>query len=235
MSDSNVRKRESMKISRSALICAAVALLTIPALGAFDLSKYRNFSLGSSLAAVSKQAQVSPDQIKTIHKSPAMIQQFTVWPIESSDAPERSEDVQQMELSFCNGQLYNVTATYKTSATQGLTNDDMIRAISARYGVATRPDATSGPPPQASFGTADLQLASWQDAQDSVALFRSPLSDSFKLVVLSKAVQAQADAATAEALVQERDDAPQRETARIKKEADDLQALRDANLKAFRP
>jgi hypothetical protein len=66
-------------------------------------------------------------------------------------------------------------------------------------------------------------------------LSRSPLLQSFQLVVLARKLQAQADAATTEAVAQESEDAPQRETARVKKEADDAQTVRDANLKAFRP
>jgi len=224
-----------MKISPNVLISAALVLLAVPALGAQDLSKYRGFSLGSSLAVVSKQAQVPLDQISTVHQSPALIQQLTLWPFDSSDAAEGSEDVQQMQLSFCNGKLYNITVIYRTAATEGLTDDDMIRAISATYGVAIRAAIPNKPPAPLSFDSADIQLASWQDSQYSVVLSRSPFAQSLQLVVLSTTLQAQADAATAEAVAQEHADAPQRETARVKKAAEDAQALRETNLRAFRP
>jgi hypothetical protein len=224
-----------MKITQNVLIGLALALLAVPALGARDLSKYRSFSLGSSLAVVSKEAGVTPDQVRTSHQSPALIQQVSLWPIASSDTPADSQDLQQMQLSFCNGGLYSITVIYRNAATAGLTSEDMIRAISADYGVATQPAAARKPPAPFSFDSEDAQLASWQDSQYSVVLSRSPLSQSFQLVVLSKPLQAQADAAIAAAVAQDREDAPQRETARVKKEADDMQSLRDANLKAFRP
>jgi len=224
-----------MKISSNLLVCAALALLAVPALGAQDLSKYRAFALGSTLATVSKQAQVPLDQISTVHQSPALIQQLTLWPIDSSDAGEGPQDVQQMQFSFCNGKLYNITVIYRTAATEGLTNEDMIDAISSRYGVATRPPTPNNTPAPLSFDSGNIRLASWQDSQYSVVLSRSPLAPSFHLVLLSTTLQTQADAATAEAVAQERVDAPQREAARVKKEAEDAQALREANRRAFRP
>jgi hypothetical protein len=45
----------------------------------------------------------------------------------------------------------------------------------------------------------------------------------------------QAEAAIAVAAKQQRENAPHMEIARAKKEADDLEAIRLANLKAFRP
>jgi hypothetical protein len=224
-----------MKITQNLLICLALALLSVPALCAQDFSKYRNFSLGSSLAAISKQADVAADQISTIHQSPALIQQLTLWPIEASGAPSGSEAVQQMQLSFCNGGLYNITVMYRTAATEGLTTKDMIQAISANYGIATLPASDSNPPPPLSFSSVDVQIALWQDSQYSATLSRSPLSQSFRLVILSKRLQAQADAAIVEAVAQEREDAPQLASARVKKEAEDLQTLRETNIKAFRP
>ena len=44
-----------MKAVRDTVICLGVMLLYVPLLSAQDLSKYRNFSLGGSLAEVSKQ------------------------------------------------------------------------------------------------------------------------------------------------------------------------------------
>jgi hypothetical protein len=53
--------------------------------------------------------------------------------------------------------------------------------------------------------------------------------------MFSKQLNGQAEAAIAAASKQEREDAPQTEIARVKKEADDLETMRQANLKAFRP
>jgi hypothetical protein len=224
-----------MKITQNVLIGLAITLFSVPALSAQDLSKYRDFSLGSSLAVVSKQAKVVQGDVSTTHESPIPIQSVTYWPSASGDAAGDTEAVQQVELSFCNGALYSVSAVYRTSATEGLTGEDLIRAISADYGVPTRPVPDVNPPASHSFKTVDTQIAVWQDSQYSATLYHSPLSGSFHLVVVSKQLQAQADEAIAQDVVQERDDAPRRESALAKKVADDQESLRQTNLKAFHP
>lgn len=41
-----------------------------------DLSKYRNFQLGTTLPTVAKQAGANPSQAKVIHRRPALIQEL---------------------------------------------------------------------------------------------------------------------------------------------------------------
>jgi hypothetical protein len=78
-------------------------------------------------------------------------------------------------------------------------------------------------------------IALWENSLDSVALSRRGLSNSFQLVLFSKQLNGQAEAAIASAARGQREDAPQREIARVKKEADDLEAMRQTNLKTFQP
>jgi hypothetical protein len=111
----------------------------------------------------------------------------------------------------------------------------MTKAISAKYGAATSPAAGTRPATTETYGSAGETIAYWQDSRYSVTLSRSPLSDAFQLVMFSKQLNGQAEAAIAAASKEQRDDAPQREIARVKKEAADLEAARQANLKAFQP
>jgi hypothetical protein len=224
-----------MKMMRALPIALAVCLLSTPAMFAQDLSKYRTFSLGMRLAALSKQVDTTADQVSVIHQSPVLIQELTWWPIESYGSSARSEAVEQIRFSFCNRDLYKIAATYDGAATQGLTADDMVQAISATYGTAIRPPVDTNASAPLSYQSADVEVALWENSQYSVTLFRSPLSTSFQLVMLSKQLNGQAEAAIAEAVKQEHEDAPQTEIARVKKEADDLETTRQANLKAFRP
>jgi hypothetical protein len=78
-------------------------------------------------------------------------------------------------------------------------------------------------------------IARWVDAQYSVTLSRASFLNAFRLVVLTKQLKSQAEASVVEAAKQERSDAPQKEIARTKKAADDLETERQANLKVFRP
>jgi hypothetical protein len=224
-----------MKILRKFVFSLALASLAIPAISAQDLSKYRDFSLGTNLIEVSKQVDAKAADARVVAQHPALIQELSWWPVQSFESTAPVDPVQVVLFSFCNGELYRITATYDSTATRGLTDADMTKAISEKYGAATSPAAGTRPATTETYGSAGETIAYWQDSRYSVTLSRSPLSDAFQLVMFSKQLNGQAEAAIAAASKEQRDDAPQREIARVKKEADDLEAARQANLKAFQP
>jgi hypothetical protein len=224
-----------VKILRTSGMVLALALLSSPLIRAQDLSEYRNFSLGSSLATISKQLDALPAQVVLLHQSPKLIEELRWWPIESRESSARAETVEQIQFSFCDRALYKIVATYEGKATKGMTAEDMVQAVSATYGRALRPGADVSTSVTLSYSVADTQIALWENDRYSASLSRSPLMDSFQLTLLSKQLNNQAEAGIAEAVKQEAEGGPQRETARLKKEADDLAAMREANLKSFRP
>jgi hypothetical protein len=223
-----------VKIIHKSIIAVALILFSTSAISAQDLSKYRNFSLGMRLADLSKQVNATPDELTVVHQSPALIQELTWWPLPPYQSTAPAEPVQEILFSFYNATLYKIVVTYEGSATEGLTAEDMVRAVSAKYGVATVPVAEANPP-ALSYGSPGEPVAFWQDSQYLLTLSRSPLSKAFQFVMLSKQTNGQAEAAIAAAVTQEREDAPQEELARVKKEADDLEKQRQNNLKTFRP
>jgi len=46
----------------------------------------------------------------------------------------QSDTVEQILFSFYNGELYLMSVTYDQTATKGLTEEDMVKSISAKYG-----------------------------------------------------------------------------------------------------
>jgi len=78
-------------------------------------------------------------------------------------------------------------------------------------------------------------VASWEDSQYSFNLVRSSFSNAFELVIYSKRVNAEADAALAQAVKVDLQEAPQKAVERQKKEADDREVMRQRNQKSFRP
>ncbi|MGB9334192.1 MAG: hypothetical protein WCB14_04230 [Candidatus Acidiferrales bacterium] len=224
-----------MKSLRNIAIALAAILLFAPLLHAQDLSKYRSFSLETSLIEISKQVNARPADAIVMHPSPALIQELTYWPYRSYEASAPSEPVQEIAFSFYNGELYKMVVTYEGRSTQGMTPVDMVRAISAIYGDATVAAAAANPSDIGISGRTGAPIAMWGDAQHSLTLSRSLLSNAFQLVFVSRQLDAQADAAISDATKQAREDAPQKEIARAKKETDDLEAQRQTNLKVFRP
>ena len=224
-----------MDIRRNVLISLGLILLTAPLIWAQDLSKYRTFSLGTSLAEVSKQ--LGPDFKPTlIHQRPAVIQEITFWLMGgSSQSRGKVDPVSQILFSFYNGTLYRILVIYDQRATEGLTAEDMVQAVSAQYGSATRPDTDISFPTKAFYESKEKLIARWEDSQNSVNLFRSGTLDSFGLVLLSKRLDAEAEAAIIESVKLEKEEAPQKEIERQKKEADDLELARQKNKKTFHP
>jgi hypothetical protein len=224
-----------MKTLRNSILCLGVVLLASPVLRAQDFSKYRGFSLGTSVATVLKQTEKSPIDVKMIHARPALVQELTWWPPAVPGASYRADSVEQMLFSFCNGELYKISVTYDTASTQGLTSDDMVNSISAKYGPAMLLEPGPDSALTERYNDSDKGVAFWEDSQSLFKLVRSAFTNHFGLIILSKRVNAEAELAIADAVTLEKQEKPQRDADLKKKEADDLEAERLKNQKAFRP
>jgi hypothetical protein len=220
---------------RNAILSVAMILLSAPMSHGQDLSKYRNFSFGMSVGELSKQIDLKPLQTKLIPKRPVIIQQFTWWPRESSGSSLQAEWAWQVFFTFYNDELYRIVVTYNRDATDGLTAEDMVRAISAQYGAATRPDVQISFPTNELYRSTEKVIARWENSQYSINLFRSTFLNSFGLVMFSKRLNGRADAAIAESLKFEEQADLEKEIERQKKDAGNLEVVGQKNGKAFRP
>src|SRR5882762_618898 len=224
-----------MEMMRSVGISLVMILLSAPLVRGQDLSKYRDFPFGMSVADLSQQVDLRPLQTKLIQKHPLAIQELACWPRESSGSSLQADSVWQIFFSFYNGQLFRILVTYDQDATHGLTAEDMVQAISTKYGPATRPAGEISFPTNELYRSTEKIIARWEDSQYSINLVRSRFLNSFGLAMFSKRLDGEAEAAIAEAVELERQKAPQTEVARMKKEADNLEAARQKNRKMFRP
>ena len=224
-----------MKTIRSSILCFVVLLLFAPLLCAQDLSKYRHFTLGMSLTKVLERTEQRAADVKVVHDRPALIQEVTWWPPNISETSLRSDGVEQILFSFYNGELYKISVTYNPSFTEGLTEGDMVKSISAKYGPATIVPPEIGSGVDTAYDTQQKPVASWEDGQYALKLVRSFFSDVFGLVVFSKWANAQAELAIAEAVKLDEQEGPKREAERRKKQTDDLEMARQKNQKSFRP
>ena len=224
-----------MKIFSRGVLAGTMILISASMIHAQDLSKYRNFSFGSSVASVSKQVDRQPTEAQVIHQQPALIQELGWYPPMSFDSSRPAEPVAKVVFSFYNGALYRMLVVYDSSSTKGLSDEDMIRIVSAKYGVATRPAARVDFPMNPSYDATRKVIARWEDSEYSVNLIRSSGSDTFALLMFDKGLDAQAAVSIAESVELERQEAPQKEVERVKKEADDLEVERQKNIKTLRP
>jgi hypothetical protein len=165
-----------------------------------DLSSYRDFQFGMSLGAVAKQAGMNLDEAKTLHRRPALIQELW-WEHSFSGSAPRTDPVRAVVFSFCDGDLFRMVVNYDPYRTQGLTDEDMIGAISAKYGIAARPVAVS-----VFFSSSQVYndnekvIARWEDSQYSYNLYRSSNQPTFGMLIFSKRLDTLAQAAIVEAI-----------------------------------
>ena len=224
-----------MKTMRSSILCLVALLFASPLLRAQDLSKYRHFTIGMNLNRVLERTNQKMADVKVIHARPALIQELTWWPPNLPGASYQADAVEQVLLSFYNGELYRISVTYDRTSTEGLTAEDLVKSISAKYGPVTNlmlePDSAKID----SYDARQKTVASWEDAQYSFNLVRSSFSDGLGLTICSKRVNAAAELATVQAVELEKEEAPKREAERQKKQSDDLETARQKNRKIFRP
>jgi hypothetical protein len=209
----------------------------ISAASAADLSKYRQFQLGSDISTVAKQAGTSVSDAKTIHRRPVVIQEIQWRPGSSGDGTQ-TESAKDVVLSFLDGQLFQITVKYDRYDTEGLTNEDMVEAISTTYGSATTPPARVNSA-QGSYGDEEMVIARWQDLRYRFDLIRSSYGPSFRLAGVLKQMEVPAQAGISKAVKLDEQEAPRREAARVASDARaagaKLDKARAENKPKFRP
>jgi hypothetical protein len=211
-----------------------------PSAKAQDLSRYREFQFGMTLLAVAKQADMKPSEARLIHQRPALIQELEWQPRHFlGDSSLQTEPARELLFSFYNGELFRIVISYDRYRTEGLTDEDMIEAISTRYGRATRPAAEITFSSSQIYNDSEVVIARWEDSQYSFNLFRSSYRPTFGLIGFSKRLDVLARAAIAEAIRLDEQEAPQREIERQKKQDEENRAeqekARVVNKPSFRP
>src|SRR6266496_797627 len=192
-----------------------------------------------NVVAVAKQADVKPSEARAIHQRPAVIQELEWRPQRFLASSPQVDPVKEILFSFHNGKLFRMVVNYDRHRTEGLTDEDMVEAISAKYGTATRPEAKIIL--FSSFhvyNDSEKVIARWEDSQYSFNLFRSSYQPTFGMLVYSKSLDALARTAIVEAIRLDEQEAPQREIERQKQEDEANRAEQDAarlvNKAAFR-
>jgi hypothetical protein len=204
------------------------------------LSRYREFQLGMTLPAVAKQAGMETSDAKVIHQRPAMIEELKWEPQPSlADSSLQTDPVREILFSFYNGKLFQMVVEYDRYRTEAMTDKDMIEAISAMYGTATRPVAEITFSTSQVYNDSEKVVARWDDSEYSFNLFRSTYQPTFGMVIFSKPLDVLARAAIQEAIRLDEQGAPQREIARQKKQDEENRAgqekARIVNKADFRP
>jgi hypothetical protein len=219
---------------------AACVVLAVSTVSSAELSRYREFELGTSVATVTAITQNTERDLKTVHSRPALLQQLAWRPRYMTGSPVVDRDsIGEVVFSFVDDRLFKMSIAYAQNRTTGLTNEDMIGSLTAVYGPASPRSLPRRAPSRAAASDADVVLAEWRQADTSVVLQRGRYSESFVLVITSLSLDTLARKAQATAEVMDDREAPAREAALLKKRADEQrqaeEQVREANKKVFRP
>ncbi len=207
------------------------------ALGA-DFSSYRGFRFGDDVATAAKQAKASPSEARRVQQRPAVIEELDWRPAFVYEAGAVKEDaVRDGLLRFYNGQLFQIVTTYDRQRVEGMTEADMVEAVSAVYGTATRPAGEI--PYHSNYGEEAAVIARWENPEYSYNLIRTGDRSSFALILTQKRLDALAQASIAEAARLDALEAPQKAIdLQRQQEAESrlmLDRARSANRPNFRP
>src|SRR5687768_5088793 len=121
--------------ARSAAVCVCAMLSGFSHLAsAQDLSRYREVAFGSSVSSVVTITGTSAAAVKVIHQRPALIQELAWRPQYAIGRPVgRSEAAREVTYRFADDKLFRIVVVYDARLVEGLTNADLIDAVSAVY------------------------------------------------------------------------------------------------------
>jgi hypothetical protein len=224
-------------IPRAIFVPFLCAVLGTSLLSAADLSTYRGFRFGMNITQAAEQAGMKATDAVTVHRQPALIQVLDFQPNLFHVLASQQDPVSEITLNFYKGELARMAVLYDRYKVDGMTQEDMIKALSAAYGTAAKPTAQIAY--HSYYAESSPVLARWEDSQYSYNLIRSEDRSTFAMVLYSKQLDALAQPAILEAVRLEALAAPEKEAELAKKQADDLQALQEksrlANIGSFRP
>jgi hypothetical protein len=223
----------------SAIGVLGILFATTGTVRAQSPTQYRDYELGSSVASVSALAGVKVSDAKIVHERPALIQDLE-WrrPLAFGDVGAK-DPVEQIVFNFYNDRLFKLVIEYDRHRTEGMTDADMIEAISALYGTATHSSPKNArviPVMAADPGT---RIAAWGDADYSAVLYKSSYAAGYRMIVTAIELDTLARVADAQAVKLDERDAPRLAIAKQKKEDADLVAAQEKarvmNKTTFRP
>jgi hypothetical protein len=220
-------------------VSAACIVLAVATVSSAELSRYREFELGATVATVTAVTQ-NAARVTTVHNRPALLQQLEWRPRYMAGAPQPDRDsIGEVVFSFVDDQLFKIAIEYARDRTSGLTTDDMVGSLTAVYGAPSSPSPQRRTTSSAVALDAAVVIAEWRHADTTLVLQRKEYSESFFLVITSLPLDIIARKAQATAVAMDQREAPAREAALLKKQADDDKAAaettRTANKKVFRP
>lgn len=233
----NASRRLAPRVTRALLTCTL--LLCADGAGAeMVFSHYRGVSLGDPVQLVVDRLGANLADVATVHLRPALIQRLTYRPRRFVSGLTLEPDaLAEMVLTFHVGRLARIAVSYDRDRTAGLTDADLLTALSATYGTSM---LTSTPPPAMPSAAVEAEpIGRWGDTDTLVVLRREAYSSRVGLTITAIESDRAMQAAVADSLRLDAREAPARDAARRDEAAKAASAradtIRQANKATFTP
>jgi len=225
---------------RSIAIAALVVATSAPMAAAQGRAQYRTYAMGESLQAISRQIGQPVMDATSTPAAPGAVQELR-WHARyvRRGTPPSGDPVDRLVFSFYEHRLFRIVIDYAPDRTEGMTESDLVAAVSAIYGAPVRRTLVSGGGVAAPVRTAETVVAQWTRGDQSVALLALQGETAFRLIVVSSALETLARASGAREAPVDRPDWPSIEAARARTAIVGVEPLRQltrrANIASFVP
>ena len=204
---------------------------------------YRDFHLGASTKSILALTETRSGDVRLVHDRPAVMQELRWTPSSYGtvrSAPSRGDAVEHIVFNFYENQLSRIAVDYERSRTRGLTDRDVVEALSAVYGAPSSSSLTlTDDAETGNENSAARVVARWNGPGYAVVLSRWAYGAALRLIVESTRLAALARTDDARAIALDVQEGPQRGAARARREQQDKddadKAARAANKVTFRP
>ena len=194
----------------TALAVAFIVLVSTPLQGDAQWSRYRAVTLGDAVATVVERLAIEEPTIKVLYERPSLVQELTWRPHRFISGVSVTPDpLGELVLTFMDGKLVRMTATYDRDRTEGLSDGDFLELLGATYGLARIPARATGAvryEPRRTVGN-------WGDEDAMVRLWSEDHPRRVGLTITSPGDVA-LQTAIANGIILDREAAPARELAR---------------------
>jgi hypothetical protein len=201
--------------------CLAIAALIVATsaatVAAQGRSHYRGYAMGDSLLAISRQiGQPFMDATSTPAATGAVQELRWHAPYVRRGAAPAADPVDRLVFSFYEHRLFRIVIDYAPDRTEGMTETDMVAAVSAVYGTPRRRTLATTEDPAAPARPVETVIAQWISGDQSVALLGLQGRTAFRVIVASAGLQTLARASGALEGPVDRPDWPSIEAARAR-------------------
>jgi hypothetical protein len=167
-------------------MCSAVTAafcLAMSSVSAQAQPQYRTYWMGDDMSAVATQIGAPAPPIELVPSALGAVRELT-WQAEYAhrDAASSSSPVARLVFSFYEDQLFRIVIDYAYHRTEGMTEADMVAAISDVYGPPTRRVQST---PLTFTRGEDATIAQWVNGDSTIALLRFEPQESFRAIVSS--------------------------------------------------